>query len=268
MKRRTAGALIGVLTVVCLGLVLSVIYPFTTSDPHAATPPSERLTVGDADAFAATGRIVVDGRVRLAFDGVVTTDGAWYQKVVEPNVTSEKYRPSPNGSVYQRLMITGRDRTKRIRKQIAEDKDKRLHREGRNGDRSTFVLEQKSTSVTEPVSGTVSVFVNSLFVVGYEKEGSDSSAVTVYEPQSGWYDGKRTYRITGASGDVSADAETYAVHSANVSWEETEPAGTFAEYELARLTTDDPTSHSITIEFDPGDTKLDRPPWVSDIDSE
>jgi hypothetical protein len=267
MERRTAGVLIGILAVMCVGLVFSVVYPFTTSEPHAATPPSEQFTVGDADAYTATGRIVVDGEVRLAFEGVVTADGAWYQQVVEPNVTSEEYRPSPNGSVYRRLTIAGRDRVERLREQITEDGDRTLHREARNGDRVTFVVERNTPSDTERVSGTVSVFVNSLFVAGYEKEEFDSSAVTVYAPRSGWYDGQKTYRITGASGEVYANADTRAVQSANVSWRMTEPAGTFAEYELARLMSDDPTTHRITFEFDPGNTTLERPSWLGETDS-
>jgi hypothetical protein len=76
MNRRTAGVLTGVLAVVCFGLIFSVVYPFATADPHAANPPSERFTVKNADAYSATGRIVVNGEVRLAFEGVLTPNGA------------------------------------------------------------------------------------------------------------------------------------------------------------------------------------------------
>lgn len=268
MKRRTAGTLIGILVVACLGLVLSVMYPFTTSDPHATTPPSERFAVENADAYSATGSIVVEGEVRLAFEGVVTSDGAWYQRVVEDNVTSEEYHPPENGTVYQRLSITGWDRASQLREQIIEDEDRVLIREGQDGDRVTFVVERNTTGVTEPVSGTASVFVNSLFVAGYESNGPSSSAATVYEPRSGWYDGRETYRITGTSGTVRVNADTHAVRSANVSWGVTTPAGSYAEYALARVTSDDPTTRKITFEFNSDDDDLERPSWVTEIESE
>ena len=118
------------------------------------------------------------------------------------------------------------------------------------------------------MSGTASVFINSLSVAGYETDGTHSSAGIVYEPRSGWYDESETYRISGASGEVRADAETRVVRSANVSWKVTEPAGTYAEYVLVRLTSDDPRAHKITFELNPNDTDLERPTWVGETDSE
>ena len=265
MQRRTAGVLIGILAVVCVGLVLSVAYPFTTSDPHGANPPDDRFTVSEADAYSASGSIVVDGQVRLAFDGVVTADGAWYQRIVDGDVVSEAYRPTGDGTVYHKRTVAGSDDATRQRELITEDEDRVLVREERDGDQVTFVVEENVTDTKQPNSGTASVFVNSLSVVGYERGGSDSSAGTVYEPQSGWYDGG--YRITDASGDVRADADTHAVRSANVSWEMTAPAEPYAKYVLVRSLSDEPTTYRITFEFDAGDPDLDRPPWVDDADS-
>lgn len=267
MKRRTAGVLIGVLAVVCLGLVLSVMFPFATTDPHRADPPSDRFTVSRTDAYSASGSIVVDGRVRLAFGGVVTADGAWYQRVVDGDVVSESYQPTANGTVYHKRTIEGDDDARQQRKLIAESEDRVLVREERDGDHVTFVVEENGTGVTQPVSGTASVFVNSLSVVGYEAEGADSAEGTVYEPQSGWYDGRETYRVTDTSGDVRADADTHVVKSANVSWKVTAPAETYAKYVLIRSFSDEPTTYRITFEFDSGDSDLDRPPWVVDANS-
>ena len=268
MKRRTAGVMLGILTVVCVGLVLSAVYPFTTSDPHAAKPPSERFTVGNASGYSASGSIIVGGEVRLAFEGVLTPDGAWYQRVVDEGVISEGYRPSANGTVYHRLTIEGAEAAEERREQIIADEDQALVREDLDGDGGTFVIEQNATGVADPIQGTASVFVNSLFVAGYEAEGTDPSAVTVYEPQSGWYDGRETYRITGASGAVHVDADTHELISANVSWEVTVPAGTYARYVLVRLTSDEPTTFRIEFEFDPDDQDLERPTWVAEPDSE
>lgn len=267
MKSRTAGVLIGILAVVSFGLVLSAVYPFTTSDPHAANPPGERFTVSDTDAYSASGSIVADGQVRLAFDGVVTADGAWYQRVVDDGVVSEAYRPTADGTVYRRLTIDRGDDAEQRRKEITEDEDSVLVREDRDGDRVTFVVEENGTAVTQPVSGTASVFVNSLSVAGYEAERADSSEETVYEPRSGWYDGRETYRITGASGAVRADTDTHVVKSANVSWDTTTSAGTYAEYALVRAVSDEPTTYRITFEFDSGGSDLERPPWVGETNS-
>lgn len=268
MKRRTARTLIGILALVCFALVSSAVYPLTTVEPHAATPQSERFTVSDADAFSASGRIVVEGDVRLAFDGVVTDDGSWYQTVVAPNLTSEEYRPSPDGPIYYRLTVAREDHAERLREQISEDENSRLHRADRDGDHVVYLVEENTTERQEPVSGTASVFVRNLYAATYRKTASDSSAVSVYEPQAGWYDGGVRYRITDAAGTVRTDAETHAVRSANVSWEVTRPSGSYAAYLLARLTSEQPRTHRTTFEFTPGDPDLQRPAWVRTIESE
>lgn len=267
MKNRTAVALMGLLGLVCSGLVLSIAYPFSISEPHAANSSGERFSVGTGDAYSATGRIVVDGEVRLAFEGVVTADGAWYQRIVDDDVVSEAYQSSANGTVYHKHTMEGDDEVARQRELIAESEVRELVRTDRDGDRVTVIVEENGTGATQPVSGTASVVVNSLFVAGYEGEGAESSGETVFEPRSGWYDGRQTYRISDASGEVHVDDGTYAVTSANVSWDMTVPAGTYAEYTLVRLIGDEPTSYRITFEFDPGDSELERPSWVGDASS-
>ncbi|MFC6864386.1 hypothetical protein ACFQGE_13070 [Halomicroarcula sp. GCM10025817] len=262
METRTAGVLTGILSVVCLGLIFSAVYPLTTSEPHAASAPGERFTGSDTDAYSASGRLVVDGQVRLAFEGVVTSDGGWYQKVVDDDIVSEAYQPTANGTVYHRLSVEGSNEAERRRELITEDEDRKLVREKRNGEHVRFLEKENGTGVTQPVSGTASVFVNSLFLAGYEAKGRDPSAVTVYEPRPGWYDGRETYRITRASGTVRADTDTHVVKSANVTWDVTAPAGTYAEYALVTLLTDEPTTYRITFEFEATDSDLERPTWV------
>ena len=267
LKRRAAVALIGLLAVVCFGLLVSVAYPVGTSDPHARNPPDERFTVESADAYSATGKIVVDGEVELAFEGVSTPDGSWYQRVRQGNVTAEGYRPTANGTVYQRLAISGRNRAEKRRAQIRQDGDRRLVGERLDGDGGTFVVERNASGGTDPVAGTASVIVNSLFVAGYEATGTGSPAGTVYEPRSGWYDGRKPYRITGTSGEVRTGTDGRTVTSANVSWDVTAPAGTYAKYRLVRLTSDEPTTVRITFELDPDGETLERPAWVGEGDS-
>jgi len=262
VERRTAGVLIGLLAVLCVGLLVSAAYPFTTSDPHRANPPGDRFTVSEADAYSASGSIVVNGRVRLAFDGVVTADGAWYQRVVDGDTVSEAYRSATDGTIYHRRTIEAGDDATRQRELGTESTDRVLVREERNGDHVTFVVEENGTGVAQPVSGTASVFVDSLSMVRYEANGSVSSGETVYEPRSGWYDGRETYRVTDASGDVRVDADTNVVKSADVTWDVTAPAGTYAKYVLVRSLSDEPTTYEITVEFDSDDPSLERPRWA------
>jgi hypothetical protein len=258
MQRRFAWLLIGGLAVVCLGLVLSAVVPFTTADPHAAKAPDERFRVGDADAFSAEGRIVADGEAALAFDGVVTADGAWYQRVVEPSVTAVEYYPGTGDTVVRQLRITGRERAERYRERIAEDAARALVGDETDGIRVTFVVEQNNTDPSEPVSGTASVIVNSLFSTRYERTGSDSASVTACEPRSGWYGGQAPYRITGPRGTVRANPSTLVVTSANVSWKVTRPAGSFAEYVLVRAASGAPTDRRIAYEYTPGEAEVER----------
>ncbi|KTG11343.1 hypothetical protein, partial [Haloferax profundi] len=176
METRTAKIISGILAVVCFGLVLSAVYPFTTSNPHSVNPPNDRFTVSDTDAYSARGSLVVDGEVRLAFDGVVATDGGWYQRVVDDDVVSEAYQPTANGTVYHRISVEEREDAEQRRELITENEDRVLIREDQGGDRVTFIVKENGTGVTQPVSGTASVFVNSLFLAGYEAEETASSA--------------------------------------------------------------------------------------------
>ncbi|QLD85286.1 hypothetical protein HWV23_05940 [Natronomonas halophila] len=270
MEPRTAGAIIGVLALCCLAFVLAAVYPGTTAEPHAAAPAEERFTVGDADAdaYRASGRIVVDGEKRLAFDGVVTADGARYHSLQEAGVRSEQYQASPNATVYERLEIDDAADAERLKNQILETEDRRLLSEESTTERVSLVVASNGTDVADEIPGSASVIVRSLHVTRYERVDGNSTETAVYEPQNGWYEGTQPYRITDASGTVRTDAGTAAVESASVSWAVTDPAGSYAEYLLARLTGPDPRVYEISYEFVPGDSNLDRPAWVDDARDE
>jgi hypothetical protein len=262
MRDRTAGLLVGVLAVVCLGLILSVVYPFTTADPHAATPAGDRFAVGDADAFSATGRIAVEGETRLAFDGAVSADGGWYERVVDGDVVAEAYHPS-NGSVYRRLTVEDGAAAEQRRAHLTEDEDQTILREAREGNCVTFISKSETAPESEPVSGTASVFVNNLWVAAYEVTETDSAGVTTYEPQPGWYESRVGYRLTGVSGTVRADAETGAVTSANVSWTVTR-GETYADYVLSSVLSSSSTRSRTTFAFDATAPSHGRPAWATD----
>jgi hypothetical protein len=261
MRERTTGLILGVLAVVCLGLILSVVYPFTTTTPHAAAPADERFTVGDADAFSATGRIVVEGETRLAFDGAVAADGAWYERVVDDDVVAEKYHP-PDGPVYRRFTVEGAAAAEQRRAHLTEAETQTVLREVQDGECVTFVTRRNTTQAREPVSGTASVFVNNLWVAAYEPTATDSSGVRTYEPQPDWYEGRVVYRLTDVSGTVRADGETGAVISANVSWTVTR-AATYADYVFSTVLTSSSTESRTTVAFNSTAPSLERPAWAT-----
>lgn len=260
MKRRTAGVVIAVLAVCCLALVLAAVYPFAAMEPQA-NDDDETFTVAEVAEYSATGSVVVDGETQLAFEGTVAERGGWYQRVEQDGVTSEEYRAEANGTVFERLEIEDEADAEQRRELIEDDEERTLLEERHDDDAVTLVVEE-SSAADEPVTGTAMVFVNSLELVAYEPVDGSTEA-TVYEPKAGWYDGARDYRITSASGDVRVDAETSAVESADVSWELT-VAGTYAEYALVRLTSDEPATHHISFEFDADDTELAEPAWVDE----
>ncbi|WP_336134869.1 hypothetical protein [Natronomonas amylolytica] len=269
METRTAGVLIGALALCCLTLVVAAVYPVSTSSSHANVPASERFEVGDdADAYRTSGRIVVEGNVSLAFEATVTADGARYQRLEEEGVTSEQYQASPSDPVYERLRIEDESDAERLRARITDDEARRLLHTERTDDNVTLVVAENGTDLAAEISGSASVFVRSLYVVGYERVDADATDTTVYGPQSGWYEGTEPYRVTDATGTVSTGADTPTVESASVSWKVTDPAGSYAEYLLVRLTGPDPRHYELAYEFEGGAVDLDRPAWVEDARDE
>lgn len=252
-----------------LALVLSVLYPFATTDPVAANSPEERFAVGDADKFEVTASLVADGEVVIALDGVVTADGGWYQRFVDAGVVVEAYQARADAPVYVRKTVTAAD-PERVEQRLASvtaDEDSDLVCEDRDGDRVTFLVKRNGTGETQPVSGSASVFVNNLLLTGYEATGASSSGVSAYRPESGWYESRATYRITNASGEFRADADTHVVETAAVSFDVTRNVETYAGYVLARSFGDAPTRTRLTYEFEPGDADLERPAWVDDAEA-
>jgi hypothetical protein len=150
-------------------------------------PPDEQFTVSAAESYRATGDIVVDGEVKLAFEAVETATGERYLVVEEPGVRSEHYQSSPNASVYERIAVEHGD-AERLRGEITGDEDRRLLWKNRTRERVVFVVEENTTDLSRSLTGPASVVVRSLHVASYES-GGDSSNASVYEPRNGWYDG-------------------------------------------------------------------------------
>lgn len=70
--------------------------------------------------------------------------------------------------------------------------------------------------------------------------------------------------VRETTGELRFDTEMKTVESASVSWNATVPAGSYAEYVVARSTSSDPMAYAISFEFQMDDPKTDRPQWVAD----
>lgn len=263
MDRRTAWLLTGVLALCCVALALAAVYPFATAAPHAENPVDERFTVPEATEYRTEGAIVVDGTTALEFEGAVASGGGRYQVVDEGGVRTERYQASPDSPVYSRIVVEGGSADRR-RDHITADTDRELLRETRTDGTVAFIVKGEPGETAEAISGTASVVVRSLYVVGYDRNAGDPREPNVYVPENGWYEGAEAYRVTGATGEVRTAADTTAVRSVAVTWEQTRPAGTYAESVLARLTSDAPRTYNLSFRFEAGETTVNRPAWVTD----
>ncbi|WP_146417802.1 hypothetical protein [Haloarcula hispanica] len=268
MDRRTARLLNGVLALCCLALVFAAVYPFSTASPHAENPVDERFTVPESDEYRASGAIVADSETALEFEGAVTADGGRYLFIDEGDVRTEQYQASPGDPVYSRIVVDDDGSTDRRREQIQSDTDRELLQETRTDGAVTFILKQESEDVADDVSGAASVVVRSLYLVEYEREADAAQAATVYKPKNGWYEGRETYHVTGATGTVRTVGDTTDVRSATVTWDLTKSAGTYAELALGRLAGKEPETYDLSFEFDSGETTVNRPAWVTDARTE
>lgn len=264
MERRTAGVVVGILALVCLAMVGSVVYPLDTATAHGQLPQDEQFTVGNASTYHATGAIVVDGEQSLSFEGIVADDGARYQRLVEDGVSRTQYQASPDGPVYTRLEIPDESTATQMRESIVGDDRRQLLRDTQTGGNTTFVVRTNDTDLADAIPGTASVFVRSLHVVGYDLKSQGTPGVSVYEPQNGWYEGTRPYRITASSGELSVKAGAKTVRSATVTWDQTVPAGSFVQYLTSTLTGDDPETHRVRYTFEEASQSVQRPSWVPD----
>jgi hypothetical protein len=268
MNWRTARVIIGVLAVVCFGLVASAVYPLSTSTPHAALPPDEQFSVDDRETFSVETQITVDDETTFALDGTTTANGPRYMRLrFGSGSVVETYQSGPNATVYNRIIVRQESQAGTRRTSIESDADRELLRETETDAGTVFVVRTNdSIDFAAELSGSASLFVNSLQFTAYEHVDGPTAGdgTTTFEPQNGWFDESRAYRITNASGQVRVDSDTEAVQSASVSWGLTQPADTYAHTRLARLFGDQPEHYRVDYEFETDVSNVSRPPWVPD----
>lgn len=88
---------------------------------------------------------------------------------------------------------------------------------------------------------------------------SDEIETRVLRPESGWYEGGESYRITDASRTVEIESETNALYAADVRWEFTRGTGTYLHYLMNR---EHSVTQEITSEQRTGNVSVESPEWV------
>ena len=79
------------------------------------------------------------------------------------------------------------------------------------------------------------------------------------QPQNGWYDGSRSYRLTNTSGTVRVEPGTNELDSATVQWDLTRNTDTYLHYLLNRRHS---VTQRVTYQHETDDVSVDTPEWV------
>lgn len=258
--RAAAVAVCAVLLGVNVALVALVVVPVPERDHR---PADEAFEVGAADSYRLTAAITVDGETVLAVDGAVARSGERFVRTVEESVTSEQYRNGTDGPTYTRLVLDGGAADRRLR-QLRDDPDREVVDTERDGETLTVVTVTEAPQSAVYPSGAASVVATELRLAAYERVGSTDGGARVLRPESGWYEGRRPYRLGDATGEVVVDPATDILVSADVRWRLTRGTQTYAHYLLHRPSA---VTETVTYEYRPGNVSVSRPGWVDDAGS-
>lgn len=257
-RRSVAAAVVVLLLVVNLALVGLVLYPFSETDP---LPPEDAFEVGESDAYRIEATITTDGETSLAVDGAVERSGERYVRVVQETVTTEQYQRNGSAAQYTRYVVDGENADRRLQDLESDPEQEVISTDREDGTLRAVVVDNDSRTAPDP-TGAASVVSTQLRLAVYDQVGSASeSDRQVLEPQSGWYDGSRSYRLTDASGTVVVDPETNVLHAANVTWDLTKGTSTYAHYLLNRGNS---VEQGVTYEYQSGNVSVETPDWVED----
>lgn len=274
MNRRSAGLVVGVLALVCTVMVLSVVFPLSTAEPH------DRY--GD-DAFAAPESSSFTYEVTYALDGdrvhrergVAAADGGRYWRTVGDEVESESYQASPEADVYRRTVYEDETEFEFASDRATDDDSTTVLRATADADPPTlFVRENGTDDQADSMVDVIDMYLGILSNTAYDRadgssdEETGDSGTVVYEPRADWYETTDVYRVTDASGTVVVDESLGGVTSADVAWTSTEPADTYAHYAYATIVEGDRESHEFSFEFDAGNESVREPDWVDDVREE
>lgn len=254
-RRAAVVAIAAVVAAVGLAVGAAVFYPISYDDTN--TTADDHFTFEPGDEYRVTGEMEINDERFIDYEATVAADGERHTVMEGDTGMTETYRPDSDSDVYLLRVFTDDEAAERARERLEDSSRRVLVDEERNGEETRFFVVDKHARDAD-VDRQVSLFLNGLWAVGYERvEDGDTN---VYEPETGWYDSTSPYRVTDASGHVIVDADTYSVMAAAVDIEMVE-AGSYAEYLQHR---DESETLSVTLEVEPG-ADVDEPAWVEDI---
>lgn len=266
MKWRTAWLIIGALGIVCLALILSVVYPFSTTDLEERPSVASEFDAGEPTAYEFSLTYTSDKGEYGEFTGVATENGEEYVTTVDEDSRAELYRVNRTAPLYRWYRYSSHTDFQYQREHALEDPRVELIAESREGDRYTLLTRSNASSEEQPgplyppgISG------GPLEEIAYDRVSETSGRIT-YEPRNGWFEGSReSYRITDATGSVTVDRETATIVAAEVSWTRTAPVERYADYALGRILETAQERHTYSIEYTTTDVDLDSPDWVQRV---
>lgn len=241
-----------------VALVAAVAYPLSEDDHR----PAERaFEVGEEEPYRIVANVTADGETAFAVDGTVMESGERYVRTVGAEHVTERYRDGSGDLEYARLVVDG-DSADRLLEEYREGPEWSVLREERGRDRVTVLAAKEDPTRELDPTGGASVVANLLRVVAYDRVAeAGEEGLRLLEPRSGWYDGRQSYRATGASGEVVVDPETGVLRSADVEWKLTTGTETYLHYLLSRGGTID---QDVDYEYRTEDVRLEARDWVDE----
>ena len=268
MKRRTiviAVGIIGLLTLLTAAAVAVLVLPFSPGGPDA----QGQFETDTAVAYKSTGSITYDGKTFISTEGAVGSNGtvylqAFWSDTNEPELTRELYQE--NGKLYVRL-TTDDSSVKTTQQRITHSDIVESHQDSYG----TIIIDQSETNGAlttllrtdspkkDPAKQIQSN--NDLIVGNLEFTDYDKVSDKQFEPENGWYELGRQYRVTNASGTIQMTPNSNVVMEADVSFRRTY-TNSWAGYFLDPGTS---IRQEINYDYQPGSVDIETPEWVKEI---
>ncbi|MFP9193399.1 hypothetical protein ACLI4Q_17400 [Natrialbaceae archaeon A-CW1-1] len=211
-----------------------------------------------------TADLQIDGEGVHALDGAITEDGERYLVASIDDVRYTLYQGAPDEALYTRTEVSDEEHAEQILEGISHDDEKHVLQVTRKGEGVVFfVREENAGDQARSIENHVSLFVRSLYITQYEQV-DESIEQAVYEPRNGWFEGAEGYRVTDSTGHITVDPDSYAIESADVSFNVVSTADSYAKYLLTTTFSDEPTSQEITYTVDTENVEIEILDWVEE----
>ncbi|WP_224448300.1 hypothetical protein [Haloprofundus salilacus] len=257
-KRFLAVSVVVLLVVVNATMISFVLYPFSE---RGHRPVEEAFVVGESDEYAVDAKLTVDGDPIVSVEAVVSDSEGRYMRYVSEGAVTESYQNATTDMIRTRSVFTGEKADQRVQR-IRDDPDRTIVNEEREGGTVSVVSVVEDPGYELNPSGAASVVVRTLLLASYDRvDATDKRGLRVLRPQSGWYNGSRSYRLTDASGEMRFDPATNVIHSANIEWTLTTDTQTYAHYLLSRNSA---VTQEVSYEYREEEIRVDAPDWADD----